>query len=211
MDIYYSNVRKLSEEELQEAFLRNASASYSMLEMHPPSKPMQFNQAHVREAERVDAQVINPFTGETREVSNIVYEKRYDGLPPKRAYGVGRKLMEAIYGCIRICTIFEIRNDVQIPFAITETKAVVKVLSWDKIRSLNHAENPLNEIAAIEHVSQFPHENVMSALDILQDEEYLLIFMPYYSSGSLYDFVARAGHFPERVARYWFTQIIEVR
>jgi len=51
----------------------------------------------------------------------------------------------------------------------------------------------------------------MSVKDVLQDDEYLLIFMPYYSSGSLYDFVSRAGFFPERVARYWFKQILEVR
>lgn len=211
MDVYYNSVRRPGEEELREAFIRNASASYSMLELHPPSKPMEFDQARVGSAERVDAQVLNPFTGETREISNIVYEKRHDGFPPERAYGIGRKLMEAIYGCIRVCTIFEIRNDARVPFAVTETKAVVKVLSWEKIRSMNHAENPVNEIAAMQHISQFPHENVMGVLDILQDEEYLLIFMPYYSSGSLYDFVLRAGHFPERVARYWFTQILEVR
>lgn len=211
MNVYYNSVRKPSEEELREAFLRNASASYSMLELHPPSKPMEFDPACVGEAERVDARVLNPFTGETHEVSSIVYEKRHDGLPPKRAYGIGRKLMEAIYGCIRVCTIFEIRNDAQVPFAVTEMKAAVKVLSWEKIRSLNHAENPVNEIAAMQHVRQYPHENVMCVLDVLQDEEYLLIFMPYYSSGSLFDFVSRAGHFPERVARYWFTQILEVR
>jgi serine/threonine protein kinase len=50
----------------------------------------------------------------------------------------------------------------------------------------------------------------MGALDVLQDDEYLLLFMPFCSSGDLFGFVQQAGRFPESMARYWFKQILEV-
>jgi serine/threonine protein kinase len=50
----------------------------------------------------------------------------------------------------------------------------------------------------------------MGVLDVLQDEEYLLLFMPFCSSGDLFGFVQQAGRFPEPMARYWFKQILEV-
>ena len=55
-----------------------------------------------------------------------------------------------------------------------------------------------------------PHPHVMGALDVLQDEDYLLIFMPFCSSGDLFGFVQQAGKFPEPMARYWFRQILDV-
>mmetsp|Transcript_45715 Transcript_45715/g.51554 ORF Transcript_45715/g.51554 Transcript_45715/m.51554 type:complete len:256 (-) Transcript_45715:519-1286(-) len=53
------------------------------------------------------------------------------------------------------------------------------------------------------------HPHVMGALDVLQDEEYLLLFMPFCTSGDLFGFVQQAGRFPEDMARYWFTQILD--
>jgi serine/threonine protein kinase len=51
----------------------------------------------------------------------------------------------------------------------------------------------------------------MGALDVLQNQEYLLLFMPLCSNGDLLGFVQEAGRFTEPMARYWFTQILEVR
>jgi serine/threonine protein kinase len=195
-----------------DAFILNASAPYAMLEECHPINPLEFEQATIGNAERVDAKVLNPFTGVSLEVENIIYERLPDGSPPVRAYWVGRKLTDCIYGCVRVCTIIRFRNDLKVPWEITEERAVVKVLSWQMIQELRHAEDPIKEVAALQYMGRAgKHPNIMCALDVLQDDEYLLVFMPYCSSGSLYDFVSRAGVFPERVAIFWFRQILEVR
>jgi len=195
-----------------ENFFLNASATFETLAQQPPHQAYPFDDSRVGEAQRVEARVLSPFTGEELEADNIVFENHADGRPPERAYWIGRKLLDCIYGCIRVCTILEYRNDEFVPWQTTNQRAAVKVMSWHRIQSLDHAENPISEIAALQHVCRDgQHDHVMGALDVLQDDDYLLVFMPYFASGSLYDFVSRAERFPENVARYWFRQIIDVR
>jgi serine/threonine protein kinase len=194
------------------AFLENASASYVDIEENgPPSDPLLFVQARVGVAERVDASVYNPATNDVLEVSNIIYERHSDGRPPERAYLVGRKLKKCIFGVVKSCTILKFRNSPDVPWEVTEHLAAVKIMSWQKIRTLRHVEDPQQEVAAMQFVSrEGVHPHVMGALDVLQDEEYLLMFMPFCSSGDLFGFVQQAGRFPEPMARYWFKQILEV-
>jgi hypothetical protein len=155
--------------------------------------------------------VLNPVTQEILEVSNIIYERHPDGRPPERAYWVGRKLKKCIFGVVKECTLLSFRNDMRVPWQVTPDKAAVKIMSWKKIREIQHIEDPIKEIAAMQHVSRNGgHPHVMGALDVLQDEDYLLMFMPFCSSGDLFGFVQQAGKFPEPMARYWFRQILEV-
>lgn len=195
------------------AFLENASASYDDIELGGhPSPPLQFERPRTGRAERVDAPVLNPVTQEVLEVSNIIYERHADGRPPERAYWVGRKLKKCIFGVVKECTLLRFRNDVHVPWEVTPEKAAVKIMSWQKIRELEHVEDPIKEVAAMQYVSKDgSHPHVMGVLDVLQDEEYLLMFMPFCSSGDLFSFVQQAGKFPEPMARYWFRQILEVR
>jgi len=194
------------------AFLENASAAFADLEMNgPASAPLPFDRSPTGRAERVDAKVLNPATGENLEVSNIIYERHADRRPPDRAYWVGRKLKKCIFGVVKECTVLHFRNDVQVPWEVTPKKAAVKIMSWQKIRELQHIEDPIKEVDAMQYVSQEgQHPHVMGVLDVLQDEEYLLMFMPFCSSGDLFGFVQQAGRFPEPMARYWFHQILEV-
>jgi serine/threonine protein kinase len=194
------------------AFLENASASFTDLEVSgPPHGPLPFGQAMMGRAERVDAKVLNPVTGENLEVSNIIYERHADRRPPDRAYWVGRKLKKCIFGVVKECTLLRFRNDAQVPWEVTSSKAAVKIMSWQKIRELQHIEDPIKEVAAMQFVSKDgQHPHVMGVLDVLQDEDYLLMFMPFCSSGDLFGFVQQAGRFPEPMARYWFLQILDV-
>jgi len=192
-------------------FLENASASFIDIEQNGPSAmPLPFDQAQVGRAVRVDAPVFNPVTRDVLKVSNIIYEHHMDGRPPERAYWVGRKLKKCIFGVVKECTILKFRNDPETPWEVTEHKAAGKIMSWQKIRDLQHIEDPQKEVAAMQFVSRTgQHPHVMGVLDVLQDEEYLLMFMPFCSSGDLFGFVQQAGRFPEPMARYWFKQILE--
>jgi serine/threonine protein kinase len=195
------------------AFLENASASYSDVEMNGGAvNPLRFGPPMTGHAERVDAPVYNPVSGDVLEVSNIIYERHDDGRPPARAYWVGRKLKKCIFGVVKECTVLKFRNDMNVPWEVTPHKAAAKIMSWKKIRELRHIEDPQKEVAAMQYVSEvYAHPNVMGVLDVLEDEDYLLMFMPYCSSGDLFGFVQSAGRFPEPMARYWFRQILEVR
>ena len=195
------------------SFLENAAANYGDIEaVGPPSHPLPFESAPRGRAERVDALVLNPSTGDVMEVQNIIYERHSDGRPPARAYWVGRKLRRCIFGVVKECTILRFRNDANIPWEVTPGKAAVKIMSWQKIRELQHIEDPQKEVAAMQHVSRDGvHDHVMGVFDVLEDEEYLLMFMPFASSGDLFGFVQQAGRFPEPMARFWFKQILSVR
>jgi serine/threonine protein kinase len=194
-------------------FLENASATYEDIEENgPAAMPLPFDRPEVGRAVRVDAPVFNPVTKDVLKVSNIIYEHRADGRPPERAYWVGRKLKKCIFGVVKECTILRFRNDPDVPWEVTQHKAAGKIMSWQKIRDLQHIEDPQKEVAAMQFISRGgPHPHVMGTLDVLQDEEYLLLFMPYCSSGDLFGFVQQAGRFPEPMARYWFKQILDVR
>lgn len=195
------------------SFLENASASYDdVAASGQPSAPLQFDRPFLGRAERVDAPVLNPVTREVLEVSNIIYERHPDGRPPDRAYWVGRRLKRCIFGVVKECTLLRFRNDVHVPWEVTPDKAAVKIMSWEKIRTLRHIEDPVQEVSAMQYLSKDGvHPHVMGVLDVLQDDEYLLLFMPFCSSGDLFSFVQHAGKFPEPMARYWFRQILEVR
>lgn len=194
------------------AFLHNASASFEEVVMSgDPSQPLPFPRGVKGRAERVDAAVYNPVTHDVLEVSNIIYERHVDGRPPDRAYWVGRKLKKCIFGVVKECTVLKFRNDAHVPWEVTPGKAAVKIMSWQKIRELRHIEDPQKEVAAMQYISrEGQHPHVMGVLDVLEDEEYLLMFMPFCSSGDLFGFVQQAGRFPEQMARYWFRQILDV-
>jgi serine/threonine protein kinase len=194
------------------AFQLNAYASYEDIEENgPPSDPLMFDQASVGVAERVDARVYDPATDEVLEASNIIYEHHPDGRPPERAYWLRRKLSDCIFGVVKACEIVKFRNSPDAQWEITGHMAAVKIMSWERIRTIRHVEDPLNEVAAMQLVSSDGvHPHVMGALDVLQNKEALLLFMPFCSRGRLIESVQKGGRFPEPVARYFFRQILEV-
>ena len=191
----------------------NASATFSDLEAgRSPSAPLEFDYPTIGVAERVYSHVLNPFSGERQEVADVIFENRPDGRPPERAYWVGRKLKKCIYGCVRVCTVLRFRNDRDTPWEITTESAAVKILVLEQIRARTHTEDPLKEVAAMQFLCRDGHHShVVGLLDVLQDDEYLMLFMPFCDSGDLFGLLNRAQRFPEDVARHWFLQILKVR
>ena len=96
---------------------------------------------------------------------------------------------------------------------VTQETAVVKIVEWDRVRTLHgrHMEDPVKEVAAMQYLCKDCSAlNLPEILDVMSDEKNLYLFMPFYSSGELFDYVERDGRFSEPVARFWFRQILNV-
>lgn len=205
------------------AQLINASASHQeLLENGPPAQPLQFPPPRIGNAQRTTAIVHNPVTAEEAQVPNVVYE--VGGMAPNRGYWIGRKLKKAIYGCVRSCTVIKLRPGStwtgsnfrlggETVWEVTQETAVVKIVEWDRVRTLHgrHMEDPVKEVAAMQYLCKdCTAPNLPEILDVMSDEKYLYLFMPFYSGGELFDYVERDGRFSEPVARFWFRQILNV-
>jgi serine/threonine protein kinase len=72
-------------------------------------------------------------------------------------------------------------------FCLTGEKVAIKAHAWDITRRLQgvHAENPLNEIAAMQSLPA--HPNVLTCTEVLFDGEYLHVIMPFCSRGDLHN------------------------
>lgn len=201
------------------SFSLNAAASYGEIEAAgPPASPLPFEQHAIvgGPAERVTAWVFDPATQDTMEVRDIIYEKQKDGNPPDRAYGIGKKILDCLLGAIKECTILRFRkDDTNVPWEVTGQKAIVKILSWERAESCHLMEirDPRQEAAALQYISQngaHEEEDVIGACDILEDEKNIFTFMPFSSSGDLFDLILKTGRFSESKARSWFKQILLV-
>ena len=205
------------------AQLINASASHQeLLENGPPAQPLQFPPPRIGKAQRTTAIVHNPATAEEAQVPNVVYE--VGRVAPNHGYWIGRKLKEAIYGCVRSCTVIKLRpsltwtasnfrNGGGPVWEVTQDTAAVKIVEWDRVRNLNgrHMEDPVKEVAAMQYLCKdCTAPNLPEILDVMSDEKYLYLFMPFYSGGELFDYVERDGRFSEPVARFLFRQILNV-
>ena len=197
--------------------LRNACASFREIELQgEPADPLDFPDPTVGRGVRVTANVYNPSIGEEAAVSNVIYEVN-ESMQTTRAYWVGRKLKKAIYGCVRSCTILRPRlkhGEYSLDsWEVTPEMGAVKIVDWTLVRMDQgiHTEDPIKEVAAMQFAARGgEHSNVMKSLDVLADDQYLYVFMPFCSSGELFGFVEREGRFSEPVARYWFRQILSV-
>lgn len=204
------------EEERTEAFLENAAATFEEVAENGTAAPLEFEGPNLGLAQRVDAPILDPETGNFREYKNIIYECHPGLRYPSRAYRIGRTLRRCSFGVVKFCNVLKFRNDPKIPWEFTEEFAAVKILSWRKIRNQNssgrHPDDPEKEIATMQYLCQEGvHPNIIHPQDALSDEDYLLLFMPYLNSDELLVRVQEAGRFPEKIARYWFRQILKVR
>lgn len=73
-----------------------------------------------------------------------------------------------------------------------------------------HLENPIQEISAMQLIGNY-HPNVLGAIDVMQDENYLYTIMPYCPGGDLFGLITgeKNHSMDEQKARVWFRQILE--
>jgi len=198
------------------AQLSNASASFEEIaDMGGPSNPLEFPEPGVSRGIRVTARVYNPASGEEISVPNVIYQE--NAHHHNRAYWIGRKLKKSINGCVRSCTILSPRINKDGEYSpdsweITSQMGAVKIADWNIVRmnqGNNHSEDPIKEVAAMQFAGTYgAHCNIVQGLDVMVDDQYLYIFMPFCTKGELFAFVEREGRFSEPVARFWFRQIL---
>jgi len=132
-------------------------------------------------------------------------------------------------GHVEICRVLEARNTTtqdneeeeedEIIFQWTNRRVAVKVNYADRMERMRgrHAENPEQEIAAMQLLGEEP-VNVLGALEVLFDGQNLNIVLPFCENGDLFELIQdrenRADHppdvpgFTEGETRFWFRQIM---
>lgn len=111
-------------------------------------------------------------------------------------------------------------DDDDLVFEFTDQRVAVKVNYTDRMDQLRgrHAENPLQEIAAMQLLGDAPI-HVLGALDVLFDGQNLNIVMRYCDSGDLFQLLQESQNRPmaipgtpgltEQEARFWFKQLMD--
>jgi len=173
-----------------------------------PAFPLGFRS--VREARR-DENTRVQTRGGTVYHGTVVYEIIPGGpQPTQHGYFLREDFRDGNYGPIRNCWIVVARPLQPIVWEVTGELATVKEMSWQRIRARNVVEDPMNEIAALTYLNQVAsHRNIMRPKDILQDDAFLFIFMPYYSYRSL-ETAFYNMEITEEKARQVFRKIIDV-
>jgi hypothetical protein len=123
------------------------------------------------------------------------------------------------------CTLDDLSTDF-VEWESTDLQAVIKASEWSKIHGLRgrHLEDPIKEISAMQLLGNY-HTNVLGAVEVLQDDEYLYTVMPHVSGGDLYGRLLdgfppqkhksenpgdKSYGFDESQARIWFRQLLLV-
>ena len=136
-----------------------------------------------------------------------------------KAYWLRRTLRNAIYG--RVCHGSVLKRaptgETNYEWVLTEEDCAVKELSWEFIRKGRDrrlAENPLQEIAAMQYLQRYySHSNwqdthLLTPMDILSDTSYLYMILPFCSGGELFSEVEQRHNFSEDESRHYFKQIL---
>lgn len=167
--------------------------------------------------------------GETPDMALSRVKQAYSPIPNKQ-------LINTIMGHVEICMVLtrcdmdcssddgrtsnhsddsddEEDDDEDVVFQVTDRLVAVKVNYNSRMEKLRgrHAENPLQEIAAMQLIGN-NHPHVMGIIDVLFDGSNLNVIMPFAGSGDLFqmlqDSQERGTGFTEPEARYWFRQLI---
>jgi hypothetical protein len=157
--------------------------------------------------------------------------------PADYAYWSVRELRVAIYGGVFEGKLLRKMptSDGSVKWIRTPTKVAIKKLDYDRVirDADNSAERPMEEIKAMQYLQRhiadrnntlhdaltgeevraraeqgIMENNIMTSIDVLTDNVYLYLIMPFCDGRELFD-VVQAGKFSEPEARHWFKQILK--
>jgi len=119
-----------------------------------------------------------------------------------------RTLRECIYGKVKHA--IKIKESPDGIYDYTEVQVAVKIMYRERIQAFQgrHSENPMNEIAAMEQLSQPGNAHVLPLIECVSDEHRVYCILPFCGS-ELFSHVENSGTFDEETARALFLQILE--
>jgi len=91
---------------------------------------------------------------------------------------------------------------------------VIKAVPKATIHNTSFSDNPLEECAAMHLLMKYPpHPNVIRIQEVMQDDDFLYLILPYLSGGDLFAAVENTQYkgLPMDKATKYFAQIVEVR
>jgi hypothetical protein len=208
----------------------------------PAARPLEFPTPTVHRCERIELVVKDHRSGTSHRLRNVIVKHDSLGIAGDTAYLVKKKLSKSVYGSVRLCIVLkrshkeshqqESREDASVvssevaEWESTDMRAVVKASSWSRIHAMRgrHLEDPIKEIAAMQHLGNYnPH--VLGAMEVLQDDEFLYTVTNHLPNGDLYgrllgesqrnssseDEESDASHgLNEKRVRVWFRQLLLV-
>jgi len=156
------------------------------------------------------------------------YKKDSSDLPAQneRAYLICDRIRHAIYGQVYDGIVLY-RSSPDDVWQMTSEKCAIKEMIWEKInegRRHDCAENPRDEIAAMQHVVQcltgirdqevsahdtMRESKVIVPLDFLFDNLHLYSITPFYTGGEMYALLQNRNGFSEEESRYLLGNILD--
>lgn len=125
-----------------------------------------------------------------------------------RVYEFIRTLRRCIYGKVKHAVRLE-RNPTTGTFERTNEEVAVKVMSKAIIEEGQLQENPLVELATQQYLAEPGHDNVLTLIECLHDNEFIYAITPFCNGGELFTIVENGGALQEEDCRYWFSQILD--
>lgn len=119
-----------------------------------------------------------------------------------------RQLRQCLFGDVHLAVEYTLQPDGQ---RVYRSHAAIKVLELTRIRNRppNGNEDPLKEVAVMQHLSNAGgHSNVLSLEEVVKDDVAIYLVMPYCDGGELFGVVHMQGKFSETDARPLFKQVL---
>jgi serine/threonine protein kinase len=133
-------------------------------------------------------------------------------LQTRAVYGLIRTVRPAIYGKVKVGVQLELRQDTGAYRVCTDRPVAVKIIQKAKLGGAL-TEDPLKEISIMQHLAEGEggmHPNVMGLIEVVEDEEYIYMILPYCDGGELCQWFERSRfNLHEDLARRFFVQMLE--
>jgi serine/threonine protein kinase len=190
-----------------------------------PLNPLSFEDPIIHRGDMITESTVLVFDPEYnmyRSLSNVLISYgtcrgNHKGGQPIEAYWFKNVIRQAIYGSVVNAELLvPCLNETGCSWQRTGEEVAIKVIDLSKFDnvcskgSIRNAEDPLKEIAAMQHiVSQGKYENVLTLKDAIVDDKYLYIVMPYCKGGELFDLATQnEGGFSESMVKGLMRQIL---
>lgn len=127
----------------------------------------------------------------------------------QRLFELGRQIKKAIYGEVVMGhELVRIESEAGEIYQRAELTVAIKVYELRRLNDPNRvmAENPMNELAAMEYLK--PHQHLMPLYCCCRDAAKMYSIMPYIQSEELFDYVDRVGPMNDEAAKIFMRQLV---